>query len=248
MAAGAQGAFLSVEGTDGAGKSTQIRRLGERLTALGHDVIMTREPGGTPGAEAIRALVMEGEPGRWSAETEILLFTAARRDHWERVIAPGLARGAVVITDRFVDSTRVYQGTSPERRAAIDALHALMIGVEPDLTLMIMLDAEEAAKRAAARGAGPSETRAGDRFETRGAAWHQGLTDRFQALAEEAPERIRLIDGAGAADEVAARIWAALPVALSWAPTGAPSGGPSGAPSGGPSGAPSGGPSGAPDG
>ena len=107
-----KGLFISFEGIDGSGKSTQARLLAERLRAKGREVVLTREPGGSPGAEEIRALVLQGDPDRWSAETELLLFTAARRDHLERTIAPALARGATVICDRFADSTRVYQGDS----------------------------------------------------------------------------------------------------------------------------------------
>lgn len=137
------GLFVSFEGIDGSGKSTQARMLVDRLRAGGVDVIHTREPGGSPGAEEIRALVLQGDPDRWSAETEILLFTAARRDHLERTIRPALEAGKVVICDRFADSTRMYQGLSRGNlRAKVDALHDLMIGVEPDLTLLIDMDPE----------------------------------------------------------------------------------------------------------
>ena len=136
------GRFWSFEGIDGSGKSTQARRLAEVLRQAGHEVVLTREPGGSAGAEEIRRLVLEGAVDRWSAETEILLFTAARRDHLEKTIRPALARGAVVITDRFADSTRMYQGISRGDLAqVVDDLHALMIGVEPDLTFLIDLPA-----------------------------------------------------------------------------------------------------------
>ena len=135
------GWFLSLEGIDGCGKSTQARHLAETLRAGGAEVVLTREPGGSPGAEEIRRLVVEGDPDRWSAETEILLFIAARRDHWERTIAPALAAGATVITDRFTDSTRVYQGTTRgDLTDLVDRLHALMIPRRPDLTLVIDVD------------------------------------------------------------------------------------------------------------
>ena len=147
-----KGLFISFEGIDGSGKSTQARLLAERLRAKGREVVLTREPGGSPGAEEIRALVLQGDPDRWSAETELLLFTAARRDHLERTIAPALARGATVICDRFADSTRMYQGLSRgDLRGAVDTLHALMIGVEPDLPLLIDMDPEAALARAKAR-------------------------------------------------------------------------------------------------
>ena len=145
------GLFVSFEGIDGSGKSTQARRLAERLRAEGHDVQQTREPGGSPGAEEIRRLVLEGDPDRWSAETEILLFTAARRDHLEKTIRPALARGAVVICDRFADSTRIFQGiTRGDLTETVDRLHDLMIGLEPDLTLLVDLDPATGLARASA--------------------------------------------------------------------------------------------------
>uniref|UniRef100_UPI001B6DFBF2 dTMP kinase n=1 Tax=Amaricoccus sp. TaxID=1872485 RepID=UPI001B6DFBF2 len=154
------GRFISFEGVDGAGKTTQLRRLAATLRAAGRDVVETREPGGSPGAEEIRRLLVEGAPGRWSAESECLLFTAARRDHVERTIAPALAAGRTVLTDRFADSTRVYQGAArADLRATVDALHALMIGREPDLTVILDLDPDEAHARGTARGG------AEDRFE-----------------------------------------------------------------------------------
>lgn len=193
--------FITLEGIDGAGKSTQARRLAEALGAGGGEVVLTREPGGSEGAEAIRALLVAGEPGRWSAETECLLFTAARRDHVERLIRPALARGATVISDRFADSTRVYQGAArAEMRETVDALHALMIGLEPDLTLILDADPAEAA----ARGTGPA---AGEgRFEAMGLAFQKRLREGFRALAAEAPGRCRLISAGGDADAVAAAI------------------------------------------
>ncbi len=148
----AKGLFISFEGIDGSGKSTQARLLAEHLRGLGHEVVLTREPGGSPGAEEIRALVLQGDPDRWSAETEILLFTAARRDHLERTIRPAVAAGKIVICDRFADSTRMYQGLSRgDLRGVVDKLHALMIGVEPDLTVLIDMDPAQGLSRAKAR-------------------------------------------------------------------------------------------------
>ncbi len=197
--------FITFEGVDGAGKTTQLRRLAERVRATGASVTETREPGGAPGAEIIRRLLVEGDPGRWSAETEILLFTAARRDHLERTIAPALARGDTVLCDRFVDSTRVYQGVArADLRGTVDALHALAIGVEPDLTLILDLDPAAALGRGIARG-GPE-----DRFERLGPAFQHRLRAGFLALAVECPERCRVIAADGDPDTVAARIAAAL--------------------------------------
>ena len=136
--------FISFEGIDGSGKSTQVRALAASLRARGQEVVETREPGGAPGAELIRALLVEGDPGRWSPETECLLFTAARRDHLERTIRPALARGATVITDRFADSTRVYQGVLGNVEARLIArLEKLTVGeLTPDLTIMLDLPPE----------------------------------------------------------------------------------------------------------
>jgi dTMP kinase len=182
--------FITFEGIDGSGKSTQARMLWERLASAGRDVVLTREPGGAPGAEDIRKLLVEGDPGRWSAETEILLFTAARRDHLERTIRPALDRGAVVISDRFADSTRVYQGaTRGDLRDTVDALHDLMIGVEPDITLILDTDPDAALARGLARKSGE------DRFEDMGARFQHTLRKGFCALAQDHAERCILIDG-----------------------------------------------------
>lgn len=201
----ARGFFITLEGIDGTGKSTQARLLAERLRAAGREAVETREPGGAPGAEQIRRLLVEGEPGRWSAETEALLFTAARRDHVERVIAPALARGAVVVCDRYVDSTRAYQGEA-ERRELVDALHRLAIGLDPDLTLVLDLEPARALARAQGRATQPGE----DRFERKGAAFQARLRAAFLAIAAAEPGRCVLIDAAQPADAVAAAVWAAV--------------------------------------
>ncbi|WP_170528027.1 dTMP kinase [Ruegeria arenilitoris] len=193
-----RGLFLTFEGIDGSGKSTQARRLAESLEAAGHDVVLTREPGGSPGAEEIRRLVLEGDPDRWSAETEILLFTAARRDHLERTIEPALNAGRIVICDRFADSTRMYQGLSRgDLRALVDQLHGLMIGREPDLTLLIDMDPEIGLSRAKGRQ-GTEE-----RFEDFGPALQKRMRSGFLALADEFKNRFRVIDGNRDVDSVA---------------------------------------------
>ncbi|MEM1076858.1 MAG: dTMP kinase [Pseudomonadota bacterium] len=192
------GLFITFEGIDGSGKSTQTKRLAAHLRALGRDVVETREPGGSPGAEEIRALVLQGEPDRWSAETEILLFTAARRDHMERLILPALAEGKVVICDRFADSTRLYQGLSRgDLREVVDTLHELMIGREPDLTILIDMDPAVGLSRALSRQT------ADERFEAFGEDLQTRMRAGFLALAKEFPARFRLVDGAQPADLVA---------------------------------------------
>jgi len=195
------GVFLSLEGIDGSGKSTQARLLAEALQASGHTVVLTREPGGSPGAEEIRQLLVSGKTGRWSPETEILLFNAARRDHLERTIRPALARGAVVITDRFADSTRVYQGAvRADLRQNVDVLHDLMIGMEPDRTFIIDMNPKVALSRGLARNSGE------DRFEDFGLDFQHRLRTGFQALAGEYPDRCKLVDGDRSPDIIAGEI------------------------------------------
>ena len=194
----ATGHFISFEGIDGSGKSTQARVLADHLRGLGHDVVLTREPGGSPGAEEIRALVLQGDPDRWSAETELLLFTAARRDHMERLINPALAQGKIVICDRFADSTRMYQGLSRgDLRSTVDALHGLMIGREPDLTLLIDMDPTHGLARAKGRQ-GTEE-----RFEDFGADLQIKMRAGFLDLAREYADRFRIFDGARDIDTIA---------------------------------------------
>ena len=207
------GVFLTVEGVDGAGKSTQARRLAETLRAEGREVVLTREPGGAPGAEEIRGLLLTGDPDRWSPITETLLFFAARRDHVERTILPALDRGAMVICDRFTDSTRAYQAAArPEAagaaRALIDRLHDEVIGLDPDLTLNIDMGPEAAHARGVARATDEA------RFERLGASFQVHLRRTFLDIAAAAPDRCVLIDAEGGEEEVAARVLAAVRQAL----------------------------------
>ena len=200
-----QGLFISFEGIDGSGKSTQTKRLAKRLQQDGHKVVLTREPGGSVGAEEIRALVLQGDPERWSAETEILLFTAARRDHLECVILPALSAGKIVICDRFADSTRMYQGISRGNlREIVDRLHDLMILRDPDITLLIDMDPEIGLSRAKARSTKE------ERFEDFGLQLQQTMREGFLTLAKEYSDRFRVIDGHGDADQIAEEIYAQI--------------------------------------
>ena len=203
------GLFLTFEGIDRSGKSTQARMLADQLRAQGLEVVLTREPGGSPGAEEIRSLVLEGDPDRWSAETEILLFTAARRDHLERTIEPALAAGQVVICDRFADSTRMYQGLSRgDLRGLVDQLHSLMIKREPDLTLLIDMDPDTGLSRAKGRQG------AEERFEDFGPDLQRKMRAGFLALAHEFSDRFRVVDGNRDMDSVAQDVTEIVQAAL----------------------------------
>lgn len=200
MADGAR--FITLEGGEGGGKSTQARLLAEALRAAGHAVVLTREPGGAPGAESIRKLLVDGDVGRWDAMAEALLHTAARRNHLVETVWPALARGAWVISDRFVDSTVAYQGYGHGLgAAAIESLHSLANGdFLPDLTLILDLPVEEGLRRAVGRGGGE------DRYERMGAEFHQRLRDGFLAIARHHPGRCRVIDATAAIGDVHRRI------------------------------------------
>jgi len=204
------GFFITFEGGEGAGKSTQARRLAERLRAAGRAVTLTREPGGSPGAEAIRALLVSGEPDRWSPISETLLMYAARRDHIERTIVPALARGEVVVCDRFLDSTRAYQGAGGGAPAElIAALERSVVGdIMPDLTLVFDLSVDAGLARAAARGEGEA------RFESKGRDFHERLRARFLAIVDAEPGRCVAVDADGDLDAVEAQVWAAVSACL----------------------------------
>lgn len=205
-----RGRFITFEGGEGAGKSTQVQRLAAHLRAAGRDVVTTREPGGSPGAESIRDLVLKGAADRWSPVTETLLMYASRRDHIERVIEPALERGAWVVCDRFADSTRAYQGaaggTDP---ALIAALETYILGAtRPDLTLVFDLPPDVGLARAHARAGNEM------RFESKGMAFHTGLREGFRAIADSEPERCALIDASLDMDAVEAAVIAAVDARL----------------------------------
>jgi dTMP kinase len=206
LAVVATGRFITLEGGEGAGKSTQARRLAERLAARGVGALVTREPGGSDGAEMIRQLLVTGETDRWSPVTETLLMYAARRDHMERTIAPALAAGTWVISDRFADSTRAYQGAAGGASGSlIQALERHVLeGLRPDLTLILDLPAGDGLARAAGRAG--AETR----FEAKGAAFHERLREAFLAIARVESDRCAVIDAAPDVDAVEAAIWAVV--------------------------------------
>lgn len=198
--------FITFEGGEGTGKSTQVARLAERLRAHGHEVVTTREPGGSPHAEALRRTILSGEAKPLGPFAEALLFARARKDHVETTIRPALARGAIVLCDRFADSTRAYQGAAGAvPPAAIDALEAWAVGgTRPDLTLILDLPVATALDRAASRRAG--EGAAIDRYEGEAIAFHERLRDAFHAIARAEPQRCVLVDASGDMDTVTARI------------------------------------------
>ena len=201
-----RGKFITFEGGEGTGKSTQVARLVATLRARGVDVVQTREPGGSAGAEAIRNLVLNGAPDLWSARTEALLMFAARSDHLERTIRPALEAGRWVVCDRFADSSRAYQGGGGGVPTDfIEALDAQVVGTDqPDLTLVFDLPVDIGLERALGRGA--TETR----FEHKGAAFHQRLRDAFAAIVADHPARCRRIDATGDQDAVERRVWQAV--------------------------------------
>lgn len=204
------GRFITLEGGEGAGKSTQVKRLAAALRARGISVTATREPGGSPGAEEIRALLVNGEPGRWDPMTETLLVYAARADHVGRTIGPALMADQWVISDRFTDSTYAYQGAGRGLpRETIRRIDAVVLDdFRPDLTLVLDLPVEAGLARAGSRGAAES------RFETFGRDFHERLRQAFLEIARRHPERCVVIDAAADEDTVAAAIWSAVATRL----------------------------------
>ncbi|MBR1266102.1 dTMP kinase [Bradyrhizobium sp. AUGA SZCCT0222] len=203
-----RGKFISFEGGEGSGKSTQIKKLADRLATAKLRAIVTREPGGSPGAEIIRHLVLSGMGKLLGPEAETLLFAAARDDHVRTVIQPALSQGIWVLCDRFSDSTRAYQGrlgqVSP---AVLNAMQRVTIGdLKPDLTIILDIPVEVGLKRAAVRRG----TGAPDRFEAEDVKFHQDLRDAYQQIAVEDPQRCVLIDANADTDVVAAHVWKAL--------------------------------------
>lgn len=200
------GLFITFEGGEGVGKSTQVRRLAARLQAAGQEVVVTREPGGSPGAEAIRNLVLNGSADRWSPVTETLLMYASRRDHIERTLRPALDRGAVVLCDRYADSTRAYQGAAGGADPGlISALETFILeDVRPDRTLVFDMDPELGLARALGRPDAEA------RFESKGLDFHRRLREGFLAIARGEPGRCRIVDASGEPDAVEGRVLAAL--------------------------------------
>jgi dTMP kinase len=198
--------FISFEGGEGSGKTNHSRRLAEWLKGQGHEVVLTREPGGTPGAEEIRKLLVQGEAARWEPMTEALLHYAARRDHVAKVIRPALARGAWVISDRFIDSTMAYQGYGHGLGAEpIELLRKLVLAdFAPGLTLLFDVPVELGLQRAGKRNSGDA------RYESMGAAFHARVRDGFLAIARAEPGRVTVIDSSKPVEDVAAAVVTAM--------------------------------------
>jgi dTMP kinase len=209
-----KGLFITFEGGEGAGKSTQVKRLQTRLESAGYRVVATREPGGTPRAEAIRAAILAGEAKPYGSFAEALMFYSARHDHLEKKIRPALAAGAIVVCDRFSDSTRAYQGAVGEADpGSLAALERAVVGsTRPDLTLILDIPAEKGLARAASRrGEGGGAV---DRFEGENLNFHKNLREFFKSIATAEPERCRLIGADREPDEVEREIWAAVTARL----------------------------------
>ncbi|ESQ75466.1 dTMP kinase [Asticcacaulis sp. AC402] len=206
-----RGRFIVFEGGEGAGKSTQVQALVKRLRDFGHEVVQTREPGGSPGAELLRNLLVQGDAGRWSPMSETLMMYAARSDHLETVIRPALARGAWVVSDRFADSSRAYQGAgggvTPDFIEQIDA--AVVADTQPDLILILDMPVEVGLARASSRGDKEN------RFESKGLAFHERLRQGFLTRAAKVPERYRVLNADKPIEPLFNDIWSVMTRAFS---------------------------------
>ena len=200
------GLFVSFEGSEGTGKTTQITQLAAYLRQRNFTVCVTREPGGSPGAEAIRALLLTGAVKKWDGVTELLLLNAARRDHYQKVIKPAVEAGKIVISDRFADSTRAYQGAGHGLASSlIENIHTSAVdGVEPDLTFLLTMTVSQSIQRALARGGNE------DRYEKMGQDFHEKVQWQFLQLAQKFPERIRIVPADAAQATVSATIRAII--------------------------------------
>jgi len=211
-----RGMFITFEGGEGSGKSTQVKRLAERLKQAGINSSTTREPGGSPSAEDIRKLLVSGSVARWDPLTELLLHNAARREHLRNLIQPVLNRGVWLISDRFVDSTMAYQGYGLGLgRSLVETLHKIIADdFMPDLTLMLDITTEVGVARAKARSqelkAKNPDMKTEDRYERMAGPFHRRLRRGFLDIAKQEPERCRVIDASGTIDEVADKVWAAV--------------------------------------
>lgn len=201
------GRFITLEGGEGAGKTTQARHLAAALAARGRPVLLTREPGGAPGAEAIRSMLVRGDTGRWVPLAETMLVFAARAEHVARTIRPALAAGMWVVCDRYVDSTAAYQGSGQGVGDASVRVLRELVGLDPDLTLILDVDETAGLARAATRGGA-------DRYERMGASFHARVRAAFRRIASDEPARCVLVDPSGSEDQVQARILAALAARL----------------------------------
>jgi dTMP kinase len=207
-----QGLFVTFEGGEGTGKSTQIRLLADRLRRRGVDVLVTREPGGSPGAEAVRHVILSGAAEEYGTRMEAILFAAARNDHVEEIIRPALASGAVVLCDRFMDSSRVYQGiTGNLEPAFVQNLERVAVnGLVPDCTVILDVPAVEGLRRARLRAGDDGDQAEPDRFEKEELDTHEKRREAFLDIAEADPLRCRVVDAAGAADEIAEKVFAII--------------------------------------
>lgn len=204
-----KGKFISFEGGEGTGKSTQVKILRDHLIAMGIDVVLTREPGGAPGAEEIRQLLLTGDPDKWVPMTEVLLFYAARIDHLKRTILPALESGSWVICDRYADSTFAYQGAGHGLGAnVVQEIHSIVTDdFWPDMTVLLDIEPETGLERANERESAQPEGKREDRFEKMEGDYHHRLRKAFLTIAKQNPDRFRVIPAEGSIDQVAARIW-----------------------------------------